>query len=391
MVDVVRIFGLKQYHSDNIAAMQTSRQVYRQELARCREHFERIDLKKERGYLMKFTTFSANVENLIPSIPRHQHEELFKEVLLQQVFTNFDQRCLTAGDLVKLRGLPDLSGKDAGAKIYCTYHMGSYRLLASVLFRKGVDCVLLVGNNMNRTQGDSMAEHIEGLRQKHGLTNVFRIVEAGHATAGLTILRELKAGRSVVVYVDGSPETTPEEGEEQQFLSVRFGQRHVLTRKGVGYLSHAANVPIVPVVSYRQPNMTNVLQFFPPIRPIHQSNREMYCQETMQQLFDVFWPYVVNYPEQWEGWSFIHSFLEPEIVKRKPLSLPAHRPAFNDYRYTLCDLEKAPILFDRRLYQTYEITEDLRDLLLSIDGVESVENIVGSDVFSELVELEVLH
>ena len=369
--------------------MQTSRQVYKQELARCREHFERIDLKKERGYLMRFTTFSANVENLLPSIPRYQHEALFREVLLQQLFTSFDQRCLTAGDLATLRGLPDVQNNDSGAKIYCTYHMGSYRLLTSVLFRKGVDCVLLVGTNMNRTQGDSMAEHIEGLRQKHGLTNVFRIVEAGHGTAGLTILRELKAGRSVIVYVDGSPETTPEEGEEQQFLSVRFGQRRVLTRKGVGYLSHAANVPIVPVVSYRKPNMTNVLQFMRPIRPISQSNREMYCQETMQQLFDVFWPYVADHPEQWEGWTFIHSFLEPELAKGKPLSMQNHRPVFNDCRYTLCDLEDAPILFDRRLYQTYEITEDLRDLLLNIEEVESVESTIGSDVYSELVELEV--
>jgi len=76
--------------------MPTARTLYRKELARCREHFDRVDLTKERGYLMKFTTFSANMENIMPSIPRNEHESLFRELLLQQVFTTFDHQCLSA-------------------------------------------------------------------------------------------------------------------------------------------------------------------------------------------------------------------------------------------------------------------------------------------------------
>ena len=371
--------------------MLTTRQLYNQELDRCRAHFEQIDLVKERGYLMKFTTFSANVENILPSIPRSTHENLFRELLLQQIFTSFDQQCLSAGDLVKLRGAQEVLNKENSPKIYCTYHLGSYRLLTSVLFRKGVDCVLLVGSNMNQNQGEGMTEHIEGLRKKHGLTNVFRVVEAGSPTAGLTVLRELKAGKSLIVYVDGSPETGPETGEEAQFLSVRFGNRRLLTRKGVGYLSHAANVPIVPVVSYRQPDRTNVLHCLKAIRPILKSDREMYCQEVMQQLYDAFWSYLKQYPGQWEGWNYIHLFLEPNATQADFLHYCNNRPTFNEKRYTLCDLEKAPVLFDRQLYQTYEITEDLRDLLLNLHEIDSIEAVVGEEVFSELVDMQVLY
>ncbi|GAB3784903.1 hypothetical protein GCM10028818_45600 [Spirosoma horti] len=371
--------------------MLTAKQLYKQELENCRKHFEQVDLEKEQGYLMKFTTFSATVGNLLPEIPRDSHATMFSQLLLQQVLTNFDQQCLSAGDLVKQRGAHKMLKKEAGPRIYCTYHLGSYRLLTSVLFRQGVDCVLLVGSNMNRSQGDGMAEHIEGLRQKHGLTNVFRVVETGSPSAGLTVLRELKAGRSLIVYVDGSPETAPEAGDESQFLSVRFGNRRVKTRKGVGYLSHATGIPIVPVVSYRQPDMTNVLHCLKPIRPIVQSDREIYCQEAMQQLYDAFWPFLNQYPEQWEGWNYIHSFLEPERPKNGLTRRGGIRPAFNEERYSLCDLQQAPILFDRQLYQTYEITEDLRDLLLNLNGVESVEEVVGEEVFGELLEMEVLH
>ncbi|QHV95164.1 lysophospholipid acyltransferase family protein [Spirosoma endbachense] len=370
--------------------MPSSLRLYKQELTRCRDHFRQLNLQKERGYLMKLTTFSANVENIMPSISRSEHETLFQELLLQQIFTNFDQKCLTAGDLVKTRGAQEYLAKQDGPRIYCTYHLGSYRLLTSVLFRRGVDCILLVGNNMNRTQGDDMTEHIEALREKHGLTNVFRVVEAGHPSAGLTVLRELKAGRSLIVFVDGSPETAPEPGEEDKFLSVPLGSRRVLTRKGVGYLSHATGAPIIPVVSYRQPDLTNVLHCLDPIRPIRNSDRDMYCREAMTQLYKAFWPYLKRYPAQWEGWTFIHLFLEPELAKNTRFSGWPTRPTFNQDRYSLCDLEQAPILFDRRLYQTYEITEDLRDLLLNINSVDSVEGLVGKEMFGELMEMEVL-
>ncbi|AQG81877.1 hypothetical protein [Spirosoma montaniterrae] len=370
--------------------MSTARQRYRQELTRCVEHFGQIDLQKERGYLMKFTTFSANVQNILPYISQSEHETLFREVLLQQVFSTFDQQCLSAGDLVKLRDAQKLLSPSDGPKIYCTYHLGSYRLLTSVLFRRGVDCVLLVGSNMNRNQGDGMLEHIQALRQKHGLTNVFRVVEAGSPSVGLTILRELKAGRSLIVYVDGSPETAPQPGDEASFLSIRFGNRQVLARKGVGYFSHAAGVPIVPVVSYREPDLTNVLHCLKPVRPIRHSDREMYCREAMQQLYDGLWDYLKQYPGQWEGWNYIHSFLEPQTHKRQQAKPTTARPIFNKNRYSLCDFEQAPVLFDRQSYQTYEITEDLRDLLMNLDEVESVEDVVGVEIFGELVEMEVI-
>ncbi len=372
--------------------MPTVHKRYRQELVRCREHFEKVDLRKEQGYLMKYTTFSANVENVLPSISRSKHEVLFRDLLLNQIYTTFDQQCLTAGDLVTFRGEHGPVSQPDGPRIYCTYHFGSYRLLASVLFRRGVDCVLLVGSNVNEQQGKEITEHIQGLRQKHGLTNVFRLVPTGGPSTALTVLRELKAGRSLIVYVDGSAETTPEPHDVDQFLSVRFGKRQVLTRKGVGYLSHATGVPIVPVLVYRQPDLTNVLHCLKPIRPIKHSDRDMYCQEAMQQLFDGFWSFLTRYPAQWEGWNYIHSFLEPEKPqKRTTFDWRPVRPAFNEDRYSLCDFEQAPVLFDRRLYQTYEISEDLRDLLLNLNSVESVETVVGEDVYGELVEMEVLH
>ncbi len=379
--------------------MATLRQ-YQREVAQCKKTFETVDLHKERGYLAQFTTFSANVQNLLPAIPRSQHESLFREALLQRVLTGFDQLFLEAGDLIKFRGCADSILRPGTPRIYCTYHLGSYRLLTSLLFRRGVDCVLLVGSEFNKHQGDDVTEHIRGLRERYGLTNTFRVLEAGNPSAVMTMLRELKAGRSLVVYVDGSPETAPKPGEEAAFLPVQLGSRQVLTRKGVGYLSHLSGATIVPVVSYRQPNLTNVIECLDPIVPDRQVDRETFCGETMQRLYDGFLPYLNRYPGQWEGWNFIHSFLKPEIPPKAIQRLRrgkdsqrirvVARPVFNEERYSLCDLEDAPVLFDRQYYETYEISPDLRDLLLNLNEVESVEDTVGAELFGELVEKEIL-
>jgi KDO2-lipid IV(A) lauroyltransferase len=117
----------------------------------------------------------------------------------------------------------------------------------------------------------------------------------------------------------------------------------------------------------------------------------MYCQEAMQQLYDNLWRHVQRYPGQWEGWSYIQAFLEPETETSSSNILQRiARPTFNGNRYSICDLEEAPVLFDRRTYQVYEITDDLRDLLTNIDSVDSVESLVGKEMYNELCEMEVL-
>ena len=144
--------------------MPTARTVYRKELARCREHFERVDLQQERGYTMKFTTFSANVENVAPQIPRVSHENMFRQVMQHEIYATFDQQCISAYELVRLAGKAYIPQANEPA-IYCAYHLGSYRLLANMLFRRGVDCVLMVGSNMNRNQGDDITSHVEAIKE----------------------------------------------------------------------------------------------------------------------------------------------------------------------------------------------------------------------------------
>ncbi|WP_128548344.1 hypothetical protein [Larkinella soli] len=369
---------------------------YQRELERCRQRFESLDLRKEKGYLFKFTTFSANIQNILPEIPIDKHEGLFQELLLQQVYTTFDQQFLSANDLLQTKGpIRDLI-QSRRPHIYCTFHLGSYRLLTSYLYRNGLDLALLVSSGTNQGQGKEIWETIRGLQKKHKLTNSFQILEAEQSSSTLQIIRELKAGTSLVIFIDGLTSTTGVNRQEDKEIQIRFGSQNLWARKGVGFLSYVTQTPIVPVISHRERNLNNVLSFLDPIVPKAGVDRETYCRLSLQSLYDSFWKFLNRYPGQWEGWNYIHRFLDQQQLEQQtdycpsPPARARKRVAFNQERYTLCDLEDAPILFDRRLYVTYEISPDLRDFLLQLSSIEDPEEVLGTEMFLDLLSKQII-
>ncbi|MGA0557745.1 hypothetical protein ACO2Q8_13905 [Larkinella sp. VNQ87] len=367
---------------------------YQRELDRCRQQFESLDLRKEKGYLFKFTTFSASVQNILPEIPIEKHEDLFQKLLLQQVYTTFDQQFLSANDLLQTKGPIRTLLQNRQPNIYCTFHLGSYRLLTSYLYRNGVDLALLVSRGTYQEQGKAIWDTIKGLQKKHNLTNSFQILDAEQTSSTLQIIRELRAGTSLVIFIDGVTSTTGLNRQEDKEIQVRFGNQNVWARKGVGFLSYVTQTPIVPVISYREKNLNNVLSFLDPVVPEPNCDRESYCRHSLQLLYDSFWQYLTKYPEQWEGWNYIHKFLDQHELEQqaetKPLRRQTKRVAFNHERYSVCDLEDSPILFDRRLYVTYEISSDLRDFLLQIGTIDTPEEVLGTDLYLDLLSKQII-
>ncbi|MFC5412565.1 hypothetical protein ACFPMF_24785 [Larkinella bovis] len=369
---------------------------YQRELSRCRQQFESLDLRKEKGYLFKFTTFSASVQNILPEIPVEKHEALFQKLLLQQVYTTFDQQFLTANDLIQAQGPVKSLIQSKRPHIYCTFHLGSYRLMATYLYRNGVDVALMVSKGTYQEQGNDIWATIKGLQKKHNLTNSFQMLDAEQPSSTLQVIRELKAGTSLVIFIDGVTSTTGLNRQEDKEVQVRFGNQNVWARKGVGFLSYVTKTPIVPVIGYRERNLNNVLSFLDPIVPETDSDRDTYCQHSLQRLYDVFWHYLNKYPEQWEGWNYIHKFLDQRELEQKAdtYASPRHRPkkrvAFNQDRYSICDLEDAPVLFDRRLYITYEISPDLRDFLLQLGAIETPEDVLGTEMYLDLLSKQII-
>jgi len=369
---------------------------YQQELHRCRQRFEALNLHKEKGYSFKLTLFSANMQNILPDISTNKHEVLFQKMLLHQVYNTFDQQFLSANDLLQTEGPVQDLIRSKRPHIYCTFHLGSYRLLTSYLYRQGVDLALLVGSSVYQQQSNTFWETIHGLQKKHNLSNSFQVLDAEQSSSTLQIIRALRAGTSLVIYIDGLTSTTGVNRQEDKELQVRIGNKHLWVRKGVGFLSYVTQTPIIPVINHREKNLTNVLSFLDPIQSDASVDRETYCQQSLQLLYDSFWKYLRKYPDQWEGWTYIHNFLDQQELNQQlntgssHMAQPIEKAVFNNDRYTICDQEETPVLLDRRLYVTYEISTDLHDFLTQVHTIDSPEEVLGPELYADLLAKQIL-
>jgi len=337
--------------------------------------------------MVRFAIFSANLTNFLPEIPISEHADMFRKLLTSLAFESFDRNVLHISDLCSLNG--DLSALEntSSPSIFCTFHLGSYRIIANLLLKKGHHFTTIVRKDVYKQQIESMMEYTAKMKQNYGTKSEVNVVSAEDPNIVLKLLRELKAGRSLLVYLDGNIGISDEKLEQISFLSQTIG-----ARKGMAYLSYVAGVPLVPVISYRKPDMSNVLFMGEGIYPDKSIPKEAYSRGVLQTIFDFFAKYVANFPEQWEGWNYIHHSLQTDETSLSPPPPSAYRRLnyqFNERRYSIFDLKESPVLFDKRYYSTYEISDSLRDYLLDSPFINP-KRVLGRPVFQELVRQEII-
>lgn len=360
---------------------------YKSALLDCEDALDRVNLLQEEGYLVRFAIFSANLANFLPEIPLDEHTSLFKKLLVNLAFESFDRNVLNIGDLCSIQGDKSVLSTPTTPKIFCTFHLGSYRIIANLLIRLGYNFSTIVRKDVYTQQLESMMSYTARMKERYDTESDVRVLNSEDPSIVLKLARELKNGRSVLVYLDGNTGSG-----EDNFDQVNFLSQKIKARKGMTYLSYISGVPLVPVVSYRQPDYSNIMYVGKPISPDKTVTREEFSNTTLQSLFDFFAKYLISYPEQWEGWNYIQNALvTPETVHAAPPPAAYKRSSyeFNFSRYSIFELKDAAVLFDRRFYSTYEISDSLRKYLMKSPFVNPVR-VLGKPIFQELVRQEIL-
>lgn len=360
---------------------------YQRALLDCESALNKVNLHQEEGYMVRFAIFSANLTNFLPEIPISEHAEMFRKLLTSLAFETFDRNVLHISEVCSLNG--DLKALETPKtpSIFCTFHLGSYRIIANLLIKNGHHFTTIVKKDVYNQQIASMMDYTNRMKQTYKTDSEVHVVSAEDPNIVLKLLRELKAGRSLLVYLDGNVGASDEKLEKITFLS-----QTITARKGMAYLSYVAGVPLVPVISYRKSDMSNVLYMGEGIYPDKSVPKEVYSQRILQQLFDFFAKYVANFPEQWEGWNYIHHSLQTDETSLSPPPPSAYRRLsyqFNEHRYSIFDLKESPVLFDKRYYSTYEISDSLRDYLLE-SPFSNPKRVLGKPIFQELVRQEII-
>lgn len=282
----------------------------------------------------------ANLRHFYPDWDSARYRAVIAEVLHMQALAQVEQSIVPLMDCTVLEDRSGVlaDGRAAGAHIFCTYHLASYRRFYLYLKQAGIDFVLLMSGDTMLRQAEWILEDSRMVSAQQGWGGNLSIIDAESPSGLLQCARALRRGLSVLVLIDGNSGA----GGMQNLQPVPFLGRELMARTGVATLSHLTGTPIVPVVCGRdavQLQMTLHQAIVPGHVP-----RDTYVRATTQALYDLLAQSVAQNPGQWEGWLYVHNFLRRQAGALAGAGA-AYRPELLPQQHIGADVEQFAMLY----------------------------------------------
>jgi KDO2-lipid IV(A) lauroyltransferase len=333
-----------------------------------RSYFMETDFKNNPPLMQYFYQIDQNLNKI--SFKVESHENFAREVKYFQSWASFDQKyveLLNTVDIV-FDGVSKKLLENKESTIYCTYHVGSYRIINMYLIAKQIPFVLITDKQYIDKQGDETYQDIEKLNNQinTGTFNFdFQIINAENRNSILQIRDYIKRGYSLVFYIDGNSGVPLRDNKNLE--EVRLLDEIVLARKGIAYISSRFNLPIIPVIAPRE-DWGRIKLIFK--KPILQENQDStsYIKQTTKKLFLILEHYIKKYPAQWEGWLYLEKFLPQETIENRDFKPRENTLSFNFQRYHILKFNTVNVLFDKLTLASIEMSNELFTLLTYIQN-----------------------
>ena len=334
--------------------------------------------------IAKFNIVSACLSNYLPNIPEEEHTQIFKNIFIHQKLSMFEQSFYELPDYVAYENLNaqiwNLLKKRTS--IICTFHTGSYRLINLFLAKNKIPYSLVVSKDVIANQGSSFKEMFNELNKSENNQETLKLIDAESPNSLLQMIRDLKNGRNLVIYIDGNSGSGNETINNNNNCVINFLNKKIYARQGIGFLAHTMHVPILTVASYRQS--------LNPIFSDIEQDRDTFIKSTTQNIYNLIAPIIKKYPEQWEAWLYLHKVADTtenifDIISESTI-LPEgnDRFRFNSSCFGIFKIIKDSFLFKKSNYKSYRISDSVYDVL----NMSLTEPIVRNQIFiAEFAEL----
>lgn len=235
---------------------------------------------------------------------------------------------------------------------------GSFRMIGHYLAKNDIPFALVVSEGGMQKENELVDLKYDSQRIKH---LGFHLINANDKNSLLRINRELRDGKNILVYVDGNT-GTGDDLTSRNLISIPFLNQHIKVRAGAAFISYLSKSPIYPVVSTRQWKRVPCLDFFPPILPNKELNRQIFIEQAVSRIYKYLEKAVSKRPWQWETWLHLHEHAdivnpiaeqisEPIITEGKKKRLIR----FNEEDYSFFSITGKYFLFRKRDYQCFDI------------------------------------
>lgn len=299
------------------------------------------------------------------------HEQILRRVLLNQELSRIDE-CLVEQPALLQQQCAQTEVNDpqqwlaaaASGKpvLFCTFHYGSYGLINGLLASRGIDFALPVSSQIFQQLKPRYDRNMQLLQaQSPAALGQMQLLDAEASTLLLQLRRKVKAGHSLLFYLDGNAGVGGMQSSNENMTQIRWFHHAIQSRIGLSFISHFLQIPIVPVLCYRRGLLQNTLYFGESLQPQQQAATADVHQQVTQQLFDFLAIFVEKDPSQWEAWMYLHRFIRipqlpdtPEIQwVRDDLAI-----SFNHQKYQLLKYGEQLVVFDTSHFRYFTVPAD---------------------------------
>ncbi|HVA54469.1 MAG TPA: hypothetical protein VNI53_01520 [Gammaproteobacteria bacterium] len=344
---------------------------------------------------------SANLRHLLPNIPIEDHAGIIDDIFFNRDCSDLDEDSFF---LLKNTTISDRSSMLVAAKekpvIFCTFHIGSYRLINHVLISRNLNYILPVEGKIYATQTARFMENFVGCQTYFNSDSQFMTVNAEEPTAALTMVRKARARWSLLAYIDGNTGVQGAGRRDIKMLRVPLLDRMIYARKGIAFLSHFLKLPIVPVLCEITGPMQRKITFHEQIEPSASAeDREAYCQMATEKLYSVLGEYLKKSPSQWLGWMELQKYLDMDGLGDNETvdehddgtvsdfdGIVGNRLVFNHDRYGFIIQDDQRALLDKSTYKLLSLPENVSNLLESYRQPIEVSSVGVSDEQRDMIE-----
>lgn len=158
-------------------------------------------LEQNPGTVLERSVMSANLFHLMPKLDVSDYDKTIKWITMFQKWSYLDQSYPHLVHDVTVDGLvPNFMELQDKPVIFCSYHLGSYRLIVNFLASKGVKMTLLIDENVSKAQSKDFFDVVANVQQQCNLSDDFRIVDTAAPNMLMTLMRDLKEKRCLFVF-----------------------------------------------------------------------------------------------------------------------------------------------------------------------------------------------
>lgn len=260
---------------------------------------------------------SANLRHLLPQIPLKQHEAVLTEALFSKGCAELDE---SNGFVLGHATVHDPGGWLVAARerpvIFCSFHYGSYRLINYLLARADLKFAVLASQDIWKTKRERfLGYHREAQAHFSRSATRMEVVNVEAPAGALSLARKVRSGWSLLAYLDGDNGVLGVGRHDSKMLRTTLLGQPLFARKGVAFLSHFLQAPIVPVICKISGAIEREIVVHEPVYPMQASeNRETYCQKVAGRLYALLGEYLKDDPGQWERWFDIQTALDTDAI-----------------------------------------------------------------------------